>query len=110
MNASVLEAEVVEPRGESFPRPRVAGVGALGVLGAALAILTTFAALGVTMLMLFGTTLASALLVWALWPAVFSPELTQWTFGTPYAPFWKLFALFLATGFIVKLFRPLGKR
>ena len=109
MTGAVLEGEVVRDRTEQA-RPRVSGAGALGVLGAGLAILTTFAALGVTILMLFGTTLASAAVVWALWPSVFSAEFTQWTFGTPYAPFWKLFALFLAAGFIVKLFRPLGKR
>ena len=109
MSSAVLEAELVEPRAEQV-RPRLTHVKTLGLIGAALAILTTFPALGFTLVLLFGTTLACALLVWAVWPAVFSAEFTRWTFGTPYAPLWKLFVLFLAAGSIMKLFRPLRKR
>ena len=111
MSPPVLEAEVVSTGPEEArPRPRLVHVKALGLFGAALALLTTAAALGFTLLMLFGTTLLSAAAVWLMWPRVFSPEFTQWIFGTAYAPFFKLFVLFLAAGSIMKLFRPLRKR
>ncbi len=109
MSQAVLEAEVLEG-GHEQPRVRLTHVKALGIFGTALAILTTFAALGFTLFLLFGTTLTSALLVWFLWPKVFAPEFTQWVFGAPQAPFWKLFLLFLAAGAVLKLFRPLMKR
>lgn len=107
-----MEAEVVRPDHEHQepPRVRLAHVGTLGLFGTAMALLTMFAALGVGMLVLFGTTLISALAVWLLWPRVFSPEFTQWVFGTPSVQFWKLFVLFLAAGAIIKMFRPLRKR
>jgi len=109
VSQAVLEAEVLEGVRDR-PRVRLTHVKALGLFGTALAILTTFAALGFTLLMLFGTTLTSALIVWLLWPKVFSPEFTQWVFGAPYAPFWKLFLLFLASGAVLKLSRQLIKR
>ncbi|MBI3551784.1 MAG: hypothetical protein HY077_04645 [Elusimicrobia bacterium] len=108
MNA-VMEAEVVEP-GQGRPRVRLTHVKALGLFGTALAVLTMFAAFGVGLLVLFGTTLLAATAAWLLWARVFAPEFTQWVFGTPYAPFWKLFVLFLAAGSLMKLFRPLRKR
>jgi hypothetical protein len=109
LNDAVLDVEVLEPRYDEV-RPRLTHVRALGLFGTALAILTTFAALGFTLLMVFGTTLSSALIVWVLWPKVFAPEFTQWVFGATYAPFWKLFLLFLASGAVLKLLRSLIKR
>ncbi len=102
----VVEPEIVasEPAPES-PRVRLMQVQGVGFLGALLAVLTMFAAFGVGFLALFGTTLASAALVALLWPAVFSPQFTQWVFGSPRVEFWKLFLLFLAAGAVVKLFR-----
>jgi hypothetical protein len=106
----MVEPEIVPPENEARPRVRLTHVGTLGVFGTIAALLTMFAAVGVGLLVLFGTTLFSALVAWLLWPKIFSPEFTQWVFGTPYAPFWKLFVLFLAAGAIIKMFRPLRKR
>ena len=106
-----MEAEVVRPEdNQERPRVRLTHVGTLGIFGTLAALLTMFAAVGVGLLVLFGSTVAAAGVVWLLWPHVFSAEFTQWVFGTPYAPFWKLFVLFLAAGAVMKLLNPLRKR
>ncbi len=63
------------------------------------------AAFGVGFLVLFGATLAAAAAAYLAWPLVFAPAFSQWVFGEPRAPFWKLFLLLLAAGFVVKAFR-----
>ena len=99
-----IEPEVLSPEAE--PRePRLERVKVLGLFGTLLALLTMAAAVGVGFLALFGTTLAAAAAVALLWPWVFTPEFTQWVFGEPRAPFWKLFVLFLAAGAVVRIFR-----
>ena len=67
-------------------------------MGAFLAGLTTLAAIGVGLLMLFGRSLLSAAVVVVLWPFIFSPDFTQWVFGSVNAPFWKLFLLMVIVG------------
>jgi hypothetical protein len=110
--SAVMEAEIIPPGGDQQDRPRVrlAHVGTLGIFGTFAALLTMFAAVGVGFLVLFGTTVACALLTWAVWPHVFSAEFTQWVFGAPTASFWKLFVLFLAAGAVTRLLNPLRKR
>lgn len=78
---------------------------ALGLFGTVMALLTMLAAFGFGFLVLFGTTLLSAAVIALLWPVVFSPQFTAWVFGTPRAPFWKLFLLCLAAGIVLRLFR-----
>ncbi len=103
---SLVEPEILGPgSGEPAARVRIQGVKVLGIFGAMLAVLTMFAAFGVGLLVLFGTTLISAALVTLLWPRIFSPEFTQWVFGAPNVQFWKLFLIFLAFGTVLKLFR-----
>ena len=110
MNA-VVEAEIVSPEPEEVqPGLRFTQVRAIGVLGTFLAILTMFAAVGVGFLALFGTTLASAGLIWLIWPYLFTPAFTAWVFGKPQVEFWKLFVLFLAVGALVKLIRSYSNK
>ena len=77
---------------------RVTHVKELGIVGAFLAGLTTLAAIGVGLLMLFGRSLLAAAVVTLLWPFIFSPEFTLWVFGSQAAPFWKLFLLMVIVG------------
>ena len=100
-----MTAEIVEPEREERPQAYLTHIRALGLIGTALALLTMLAAFGVGFLVLFGTTLVSTAIAYAAWPLIFSPQFTQWVFGTEHASFWKLFLLFLAVGMIVKLFR-----
>jgi hypothetical protein len=67
----------------------------LGFVGAVLALL-----------MLFGKALLAAALVWAMWPAVFSPEFTAWVFGAASVPYWKVFLLMVAGSVVAKMLRP----
>ena len=76
-----------------------------GVLGAAAAVLTMLAALGVGFVALFGKTLFAAALVCLTWPRIFSPQFTAWLFGDERIVFWKVFLLILTAGFVAKLFR-----
>jgi hypothetical protein len=96
--------EVLGPETGGGPE-RLKRVRVLGLFGTLLALLTMFAAFGFGLLILFGTTVASAGLLWALWPRIFSPEFTSWVFGAPRVEFWKLFLLFLAAGAVVRTFR-----
>ena len=99
-----MEVEVLTPEREyEQPQVRLTHVRALGVFGTLLALLTMGAAVGFGFLMFFGTTLAAAALVALVWPLVFSAEFTQWVFGAPHAPFWKLFLLFLVVGTLTKV-------
>lgn len=97
------EPELVEDAPEREPRYRQ--LRAVGLFGALVALFTMFAALGVGLMALFGTTLLSAFVVWLMWPLVFSEAFTEWVFGEPSAAFWKLFLLFSASGAVMRLFR-----
>jgi hypothetical protein len=85
---------------------KVAHVRSLGLIGAFLAMMTMFAALGFGFLMLFGKALLAALLVKFLWPALFSTEFTQIVFGTQTVPFWKVFLLMILGSVVAKMLRP----
>ena len=85
---------------------RVAHVRSLGIVGAFLALMTMMAAIGFGLVMLFGKALLASLLVWALWPAVFSQEFTQVVFGTHAVPFWKVFLLMILGSVVAKMLRP----
>ena len=87
-------------------RVRMAHVRSLGLLGSLLAMMTLLAAVGVSLLMLFGKALAAALLVKLLWPSVFSAEFTLWVFGSVSVPFWKVFLLLAAGSVVAKMLRP----
>ena len=103
----MVEAEIVEP-GQDFEARssvRLTDLRALGLFGTVMALLTMVAAFGFGFLVLFGTTLASAAVVALFWPLVFSPQFTEWVFGSPKAPFWKLFLICLALGIVLRLFR-----
>jgi hypothetical protein len=101
-----VEVEVLSPD-QQQPRSqvRITHVRALGLVGTLLAILTMAAAFGVGFLAFFGTTLLASALVALAWPRLFSPEFTQWVFGTPSVEFWKLFVIFLLLGAVTKLLR-----
>ena len=102
-----MEAEIIAPEpSQEHSEFRWKKVGVLGPFAAVLAVLTILAAFGFGFLAIFATTLVMAAATTLLWPLIFSPEFTQWVFGTPQIQFWKLFLLFLATGTILKLFRP----
>ena len=101
----IVEAEVVSGQ-VAEEGVRLSHVRALGIVGTVLALATMFAAFGFGVLFLFGTTLVASAAATLLWNAVFSPEFSTWVFGTPHAPFWKLFLLFLAAGIAVRLIRP----
>ncbi|MEK7384713.1 MAG: hypothetical protein AAB262_15710 [Elusimicrobiota bacterium] len=94
--------------GPDFDRVRVrmAHVRSLGLIGGLLAMLTLLAAVGVSLLMLFGKALAAALLVKLLWPSVFSVDLTRWVFGCESVPFWKVLLLLAAGSVVAKMLRP----
>ena len=94
-----------EPEFEGI-KVKVAHVRSLGLLGAFLALMTMLAALSFGLIMLFGKALLASLLVWALWPAVFSVEFTQVVFGTHSVPFWKVFLLMVLGSVIAKMLRP----
>jgi hypothetical protein len=85
---------------------KVAHVRSLGLLGALLALMTMLAALGFGLVMLFGKALLASLLVWALWPAVFSAEFTQVVFGSHSVAYWKVFLLMVLGSVVAKLLRP----
>lgn len=85
------------------PKVRLTHVSTLGIFGTLLALLTMGAAVGVGFLFFFGTALASSVLVWAVWPLVFTPAFTDWVFGAPRPVFWKLFLLFVVAGTVAKL-------
>jgi len=105
---NVVEAELVdrqEPPETERPGVRLRHVRVLGVVGTLLALLTMGAALGLGVLMLFGTTLLMAAGATLAWPFVFSSEFTQFVFGAPQVSFFKLFLLFLSAGAILKMFR-----
>jgi hypothetical protein len=109
---NVVEAELVDREGafdDERPKVRLQHVRVLGVVGTLLALLTMAAAFSLGMMMLFGTTLLCATTATLLWPAIFSPEFTQWVFGAPQVSFWKLFVLFLAAGAILKAFRKVNR-
>ena len=71
-------------------RVRVAHVRSLGLVGAFLALMTMLA----------------AALVKFLWPVVFSPEFTQWVFGSESVPFYKVFLLMILGSVVAKMLRP----
>jgi hypothetical protein len=87
-------------------RVRMAHVRSLGLIGSLLAMLTLLAAVGVSLLMLFGKALLAALLVKFLWPSVFSAEFTRWVFGSESVPFWKVFLLLAVGSVVAKMLRP----
>ena len=103
----MVEPEVVPPDSQAAPRSgvKLTHLRALGAFGTALAILTMLTAFGVGLLALFGTTLLASALVWAFWPLIFSQEFSQFVFGAPRAPFWKLVLLFLAASAVLRMFR-----
>ena len=84
----------------------MAHVRSLGLIGAFLAMMTLLAAVGVSLLMLFGKALLAAVLVKLLWPFVFSTEFTLWVFGVATVPFWKVFLLLAAGSVVAKMLRP----
>ena len=85
---------------------KVAHVRSLGFIGAFLALMTMLAAISFGFLMLFGKALLASVLVWALWPSVFSAELTQVVFGSHTVPFWKVFLLMVLGSVVAKMLRP----
>lgn len=96
-----------EPRADfEGVKVRMAHVRSLGLVGAALALLTMFAALSFGLTMLFGKALLAAALVKLLWPVVFSVEFTQVVFGSQTVPFWKVFLLLAAGSVVAKMLRP----
>ena len=97
-----MEVEILPPQHE--PRIHMAGARVPGWFGAGLALLTVAAAFGVGFLALFGRTLAAALLVWLLWPLLFSQTFTAWVFGEPHVVFWKILLLCLALDAVTRLF------
>ena len=94
--------------GPDFERVRVrmAHVRSLGLIGGLLAMLTLLAAVGVSLLMLFGKALVAAVLIKLLWPFVFSAEFTRWVFGAESVPFWKVFLLLAVGSVVAKMLRP----
>jgi hypothetical protein len=101
-----VEVELLPPdqdQDHEQPKVRLTHVRALGIVGTVLALLTMGAAVGVGLLAFFGTTLASAGLVWLVWPFVFTPAFSEWVFGAPHPVFWKLCLLFLTAGSVLKL-------
>ncbi|MBI4377116.1 MAG: hypothetical protein HY549_11790 [Elusimicrobia bacterium] len=103
--------EVLPPKqSEPEPQAKLHHLRALGLLGTLLALLTMLAAFGIGLIVFFGSTLAATLVAMLVWPMVFSPEFTQWVFGSPEPGFRKLFLLFLVIGMIAKLFRPMEVR
>ncbi|MBI5630236.1 MAG: hypothetical protein HY921_05075 [Elusimicrobia bacterium] len=105
-----LEAEIISPENEGpKAHSRVEKARVLGLFGTVLALLTMVAAFGFGFMAFFSTTLASAALLWVVWPQIFSPQFTAWLFGSEQVSFWKLFLIFLALGTIVRLFRPIAK-
>jgi hypothetical protein len=112
---AMVEPEIIPPHedaGFSGVHVSVAHVKSLGVIGALLALLTMGAAVGFGLLMLFGKALAAALIVKLLWPLLFSPEFTQFVFGSQTVPFFKLFLLLAAGSVVAKMLWPSswGKR
>ena len=87
-------------------RVRTAHVRSLGLIGGLLAMLTLLAAVGVSLLMLFGKALVAAVLIKILWPFVFSAEFTRWVFGAESVPFWKVFLLLAVGSVVAKMLRP----
>jgi hypothetical protein len=106
----VAEPEILPPGGPEAGfegmRVRVAHVKSLGVVGAILALLTMAAAVGFGLLMLFGRSLLAAVVVYLVWPYVFSAPFTQWVFGADHVPFWKLFLLMVLIGTLAKTLLP----
>lgn len=106
----MAEPEILPPNGPEAGfegmRVRMAHVKSLGVVGAILALLTMTAALGFGLLMLFGRSLLAAIVVYLVWPYVFSAPFTQWVFGADHAPFWKLFLLIVLAGTLAKALLP----
>ena len=105
-----MEPEIL-PSSETGPdfegvRVRMAHVRSLGLIGAVLAMLTLLAAVGVSLLMLFGKALFATVLVKVLWPFVFSAEFTRWVFGCESVPFLKVFLLLAAGSVVAKMLRP----
>ncbi|PJA17539.1 MAG: hypothetical protein COX65_00770, partial [Elusimicrobia bacterium CG_4_10_14_0_2_um_filter_56_8] len=74
--------------------------------GAFLALMTMLAAIGFGFMMLFGKAMLAAALVKFLWPVVFSPEFTQWVFGSESVPFYKVFLLMILGSVVAKMLRP----
>ena len=77
----------------------------LGLLGLFLACATMLAAVAVGLASLVALPLASAALLTAAWPALFSAEFTRWVFGADAIPFWKAFVLALAASTAFKALR-----
>jgi hypothetical protein len=105
----MVEPEILPPgpdAGFEGVRVRVAHVRSLGIIGAVLAMLTMMAAVGFGLLMLFGKALLAAILVVVLWPWVFSPEFTQFVFGTTSVPFFKVFLLLAVASIVAKMLWP----
>jgi hypothetical protein len=101
-----VEVEVMPPdqdQQQHQSQVRLTHVRALGVIGTLLALLTMAAAFGVGFVAFFGTSLLASAVVALAWPRIFSPDFTQWVFGTPRVEYWKLFLLFLVAGMVVKL-------
>ncbi len=96
-----------EPEFEGI-KAKVVHVQSLGLIGAVLALMTMAAAIGFGLVALFGKALLAALLVWGLWPVVFSAEFTQWVFGAPSVPYWKVFLLTVLGSVLAKMLRPAG--
>jgi hypothetical protein len=98
----VVEAEILPPEHE--PRIHFAGARAPGWFGAVLALLTVAAAFTVGFLAVFGRALVAAVVLYLVWPLLFSPEFTAWVFGAQRVLFWKILVLFLAVDVIARLF------
>lgn len=76
-----------------------------GVLGKIAAGLTMLAAACVIAALLFGKILLLSAAATTLWPLIFSSEFTQWVFGTPTIPFWKVLLIFTFSGFAMRWVR-----
>lgn len=99
-----MEAQVVEPRRVQVHahwqgRPLA---GWLGVLAGLLGGLTFLTALLVGFFVVSAWSLFWSGVIWLLWPAVFSKELTTFVFGQPQAAYWKIFVITAVLQFILK--------
>ena len=95
----VLESEPVRihARWQGRPLP-----GWLGVLAGFLGGLTFLTAVVLGFFVVTASSVAWSALIWAIWPAVFSKEMTTFVFGQPQAAFWKIFVIVAVLQAILK--------
>jgi hypothetical protein len=99
MMEQTVEAEPVRihARWQGRPLP-----GWLGVLAGFLGGLTFLTAVVVGFFVVSAWSLVWSAVIWALWPVVFSKELTTFVFGEPQAAYWKIFLIVAVLQLILK--------